>query len=867
MPNSRNEAPVIPDHEVLRKIGSGAYGEVWLARAVTGALRAVKVVFREDFDDKRGFEREFDGVLKYEPVSRTHPGLVHVLHVGRSTDGESFYYYVMELGDDQYTGAEINPVEYEARTLRSDFKKAEGKRLDTELCIEVGACLADALEHLHKHGLAHRDVKPANVIFVGGKAKLADIGLVAVKDQRTFVGTEGFVPPEGPGSAQADVYSLGKVLYEIATGKDRLDFPDMPDDLPSGPELKRWHELNRIICETCEPRLSHRAITSAGQLSEALHALMQGKRHRRRHRQLAGVMTGAVLLMFTGAVAWHWVGKPWWEQRQKRVDPVADIVTPPPPTEGLVKIVSYPQDADVLDAGGNLLGTTPLTLTAKIGERMNVSVRKPGFRPREYSEVVPASASSEPFHIGLTPLENFTPPVKGQPWDDPLGAAYRPDNERHMSINYVTEQAWRRFAETNKRPLSEVEFLPNQPQAGGGAPLSIVLATPVAMEGYCDWLRNAGIQGGYLTEDMEAVPVIDDAFAPPGLSERAKTEGLRPFHVMVHRIAFATLELTTTPPGADVFLNDQAVGNTQQPLVLNKIKPGPVEIIVVIEGYKPAKLNLTAGPNDHLIKNIELQQNQGVVFGKPWQNGVGMKFVPIATDLMAAAWETRVKDYELFAKETKRRAAPTPDFPQTPDHPVVNVTRDDAIQFCKWLTERERKAERIAAAHVYRLPTDLEWSRMAGLNEEEGEDLTPSHRDARKAALFPWGTSWPLPQGEKPGNLADESALSKAALSRARIISGYNDGFAHTAPVGSFSPSPAGLYDMCGNVYEWVSDNYSSRSPLGVLRGGGWNTYQQENLYLGSRNVVPEKYRDNMYGFRVVLTKLPPKQESHPEPK
>ena len=126
----RTAAPRIPDHEVLRCIGKGSYGEVWLARAVTGTLRAVKVVRREDFELDRTFEREFEGIMKFEPVSREHPGLVHVLHVGRN-DEEKFYYYVMELGDDRERGSRVDAADYEPRTLGTD--KAIKQRLHGQL--------------------------------------------------------------------------------------------------------------------------------------------------------------------------------------------------------------------------------------------------------------------------------------------------------------------------------------------------------------------------------------------------------------------------------------------------------------------------------------------------------------------------------------------------------------------------------------------------------------------------------------------------------------------------------------------------------------------------------------------------------------
>ena len=92
---SATPTPSIPDHELLRRIGEGSYGEVWLARNKLGPLRAVKVVYRRAFEDARPFEREFRGIQKFEPISRSHDGFVDILVGGT----EEYFYYVMELVD------------------------------------------------------------------------------------------------------------------------------------------------------------------------------------------------------------------------------------------------------------------------------------------------------------------------------------------------------------------------------------------------------------------------------------------------------------------------------------------------------------------------------------------------------------------------------------------------------------------------------------------------------------------------------------------------------------------------------------------------------------------------------------------------
>jgi len=281
--------PAIPDHELIRCIGEGAYGEVWLARNVLGTYRAIKIVYRKSFREERTYEREFRGIQQFEPVSRTNDGLLDILQAGRN-DGAGYYYYVMELADQAEPGpnaksphppplsrpmgegsdrlgegSTFNADTYTPKTLGQILR--EQGRLPPAECVQLGLNLTLALGHLHRHKLIHRDIKPANIIFVQGIPKLADIGLVTnFDDTCSFVGTEGFIAPEGPTSPRADLYSLGKVLYEISTGRDRKDFPEpatgfgeqslTPALSPSEGEREKGRgdasaELNAIILKAC----------------------------------------------------------------------------------------------------------------------------------------------------------------------------------------------------------------------------------------------------------------------------------------------------------------------------------------------------------------------------------------------------------------------------------------------------------------------------------------------------------------------------------------------------------------------------------------------------------------------------------------
>lgn len=851
--------PIVPDHDIVRMIGSGAYGEVWLARSVTGAYRAVKVVWREDFADEALFIREFEGVLNYEPIARDIPGLVHILHVGQHRGDNPHYFYVMELADDAYTGIHLEPESYVPRTLQSDMKQYGKRAMPLDYVLEVGCQLARALEALHAENLTHRDVKPSNIVFVNGRAKLADAGLVATSNQRAFVGTEGYIPPEGPGSPRADVYALAKVLYEMSTGLDRLNFPALPENLPEGTEHRRWLKFNQLICRSAEPKIGKNSIATAQAFAERLEELRDELPHSRRRRKrrnkgekktpertgrVAVVLLSAGLLLALGT---HLL--PADTQLRFRnalsallgTPPSPDLPTPRPPEEppkhyhetgeGQLFIGSVPSAASVYTAAGEYLDETPYgPVTLKSGRRVAFILRKDGFADTYVNGVIPDNKM-----LSLTPeLRPYRPPQTGYPWKDALGIAYSPEGGLHRAAAPVTLEHFRRFL--SESPAEAQRF---SHESNG----EYVRTTREGINAYTLWLTRLCEEAGTIGPDHSLV-----ARPEPGTESGSDMCGYRLYTLLVQK---TPVSIYSNPAGASVSLNGLPLGVT--PMQDVRVPLSPYFLEVRLPGYSTVRRS-GLSPQD-LVLNLTLEPNHSLIFGTEWINSLGMKFQPINPHLMACATEVRVSDYREYCKSTGAPLPEIPGFEQNEHHPVVFVSRKDAEDFAAWLTASERANGLLEKEDTYRLPTDTEWSILAGCSPEKGLSPYDRHRQHVTAnTRYPWGTVWPPPS--QVGNYADMSALGSRPA--AHILPRYRDGFPHTAPVGSFEPNELGLHDLSGNVQEWVSDSYGGPADFqfrnyGVTRGGDYNSFRPGQLSSHSRIPYPPVMKRATIGFRLVL--------------
>ncbi len=306
------------------------------------------------------------------------------------------------------------------------------------------------------------------------------------------------------------------------------------------------------------------------------------------------------------------------------------------------------------------------------------------------------------------------------------------------------------------------------------------------------------------------------------------------------------IKLAVSPAGATLFVNDEARGSANQTLELTARHH---RLRVELAGYAPFETDVIPQPGLPQQLNILLQtEEEARVSAIPQQIATSLgdvlRFVlPGELEMGADRREPGRRSNEIrkqvrltrafylgekeISNQTFKMFDPGHDsglhgraLLSDPERPVVNVSREDVTQFCNWLSEREglptayeKKAGKwrlkLPVNTGYRLPTEAEWAWAA-----KYADGPPTR--------FPWGDTMPPPPGA--GNFADQSAGNMVPYS----IRGYNDNFRGPAPSGTYGANRLGIFDLAGNVSEWVTDVYSielHRKPLTDPLGPGHGDY------------------------------------------
>ena len=203
----------LKDYKVVKNFrGAGGFGDVRIYEHELCDFRAIK---RVNLNNPRA-KQEAESVVLYKEKAPEHPHLIKIFEVGCDSeiiDGveEHFFFYTMEAADNlfqlcypdykHYHPVSLSPLKYKDKKCDLSYKKQKGNKPREEylgLCSDVLLKhLIEGISALHYNGLVHRDIKPENLVFVYGKLKISDIGLVTTIDAiDSLAGTEGYLPPE-----------------------------------------------------------------------------------------------------------------------------------------------------------------------------------------------------------------------------------------------------------------------------------------------------------------------------------------------------------------------------------------------------------------------------------------------------------------------------------------------------------------------------------------------------------------------------------------------------------------------------------------------------------------------------------------------
>lgn len=342
--------------------------------------------------------------------------------------------------------------------------------------------------------------------------------------------------------------------------------------------------------------------------------------------------------------------------------------------------------------------------------------------------------------------------------------------------------------------------------------------------------------------------------------------------------------LRVAPAGAEVFVDGESRGPAEGSL---ELPAGPHEVEVRLAGHEPYRATVTPRPGFPERIEITLQplnpdvaatapprtespadQTLILIDGGRFRMGASrrepgrranetLRDVELTRPFYLAAKPVTNDEFREFREEHQSGKAGDHSL-EYGHHPVVRVSWEDAAAYCNWLSRKaslpeayvERGGRLVAALPPntgYRLPLEAEWAWAA------------RYHDGPEPRKFPWGDSLPVAAGS--GNYADASAAGLLA----QVLTDYDDGYPVTSPAGAFPPNGIGLYDLGGNVAEWVHDVYgipgsTAGEPvvdptgpvsgdLHTIRGSGWMHSTVSELRLTYRDYGSEPRPD--VGFRV----------------
>ena len=495
-----------------------------------------------------------------------------------------------------------------------------------------------------------------------------------------------------------------------------------------------------------------------------------------------------------------------------------------------ISIQSLPTGANIL-IDGKPSGISPNTLEVLEGEHTMV-LNKSGYKPFEQSLVVKASQPQFLDSIELSRLDS-----KLKVTTNPNGAAVN-INSIYQGLSPVIVELpplKPHVVEVSKpgyQTQTEEIILPTSEeiQANGTKDFLQIETNLKPIKGF---IRVIGTEGASILADGKQIAQI-----PSTIELLAKAQTL-----IVQKEGYVTQEINIQPtPGYEQNLN------------IRLLTPEEA-VLAAMPEYIETSLGL----------QMRLVSSGTFVMGTPRgdqgrRQGETERLIKITRPFYVGVREIINKEFRQFKP---RHTSGAETFRELSNglHPAVMLTWEEAVDFCQKLSSKESLEpayEKINGQYQliqpvtngYRLLTEAEWEWVARFNGGAGKQR------------YPWGESMPV----KPesGNYADESVEGLDLV--ANTLSNYWDGYPVTSPAQKFSPNALGIYDLGGNVAEWVNDYYSVYStnlkqaeldPLGpdegtarVIRGSSWRDSSISKLRFAYRNEYGTLGRLDV-GFRI----------------